>query len=228
MPAVIDIGAVGSASANSGATTTSIARRCNAPNNLLIALEWNYTTGQQIPSSMTFNSVGLTRFYSIPDAGTFSASIWTMPNPPIGGPFTLACNYSSPVSGAALALVFASGVDLSSAPLKAPNETFGSGNNNATLSAPLGRASDLFIMICGNGCTSQSSGINYGQVNLSQQTGINGGYCASCDMGPANGNTFSWSNSGSSTALEWLGIGAVIVGLPLPLPSYAIDEQTEF
>jgi len=238
VPAAIDVGSVVSASAGSGATSISVSGTCNAPNNFLIALEWNYSTGGgalQAPFPFTYNGVQLPYHFSISDAIAMEASFWMMPNPPTGGPYTLQATYpNGPVTAAAIALLFASGVDTSTSGgsstifpgIKNLNSNHGASSNNGSLTFAGASKYDLRVAVCGNGCTSQSSGPS--QFSLAQQAGINGGYSAIFDLiqDPSSAG-FTWANSGSATSNEWMTIGAVLLGL-IPPASSAIGEQMEF
>ena len=225
MPAAIDIARV-VAVKYSAYTGGSLSGMCVVPDNMLIAIEWNQTTGLQVPSSITYNSVGMSLFASANDTNVFSASIWYLANPPVGNNYTLAATYNpSGFGSGALGFMPCSGVNLSS-PFGTTNSGHSFANNNGAVSLSGASASDLYLAICGNGCTSQSSGS--GQSNIWTETNIGSGFCASADqIQGQNAGSFSWSNSGSSTALEWLAFCTFVKG-QIPPSSYAIDEQTEF
>jgi hypothetical protein len=236
MPAAINIPQVVSAQAASS-NVISLSGMCGAQDNFLLAIFWSTTsTGPVGPGSgFTYNGVQLSQFIVANALDLKSiAYIYYMANPPVGGAYTLQASCFSNFDGAALGFIPIAGVNTSNS-YKSPNgnpyQTVATSvaNNNGAISwinPAQASAKDLYIAVCGNGCTSQSSGS--GQSLLWTQTNIGSGYSVSADQIPgANAGSFTWANSGSVTATAWDAIELLIPGM-VPFSSYAIDEQMEF
>ena len=206
MTAAVDNANVASNTAVGG-TTISVSATCGASDNFLLAVYGGYAAPLDIPSSITYNGVGMTHFATdASDASTTTCCYFYMINPPTGSSLVLLATAANSVVSSALVAIPMSGVNTGSPVGTGAAATANDANPAVTPTG--GAASDLYIgAVMTQAVTSVTpSGSQTGIVNLNA---IHSAASFAVGSLPGSGSgAFTWTMSSTL----WVALGVAIQG----------------
>jgi hypothetical protein len=169
------------------------------------------------PTSMTYNSVGMTLQSSYAYAGgsfPIVVSVWYLATPPTGAAHQVAFSYLTSPAFAGLVAIPMSGVN-TSAPFGTAANNASTSSSNASVTATGAGANDLYLACAVNGTqTMMATGAN--QTNLAAINGLGGSPNSSISADTVPGvdaGVFSWTGSGTLYVQSWAALGIAVKGL---------------